>query len=243
MGGDLKFSTSSAERLGLVPAFRTAAQAAAIVEWAKMVARKKKERRIGRPKGGSDAIVRAVLEATLRQLGDRGFAGVSVDEVAKAAGVNKTSVYRRWPSRGALVLAALHTLRDHEPPPPQAGSLRENLIAMLSAKVAIVSTPTGRKILRAMIAFEDEEVARLARALRKARYRVPIAVIERAILRGELLPGTDPSLLAEVLLAPIYYRIIVLNQPVNDPYIERVVDQVLAGAQMQLPLRSTRRRH
>ena len=208
-----------------------------------MAGTKKTERRGGRPKGGSDGIVRAVLEATLQQLGDRGFPGVSVDEVAKAAGVNKTSVYRRWPSRGALVLAALQTLRDQEPPPPQTGSLREDLIAMLSAKVAIVSTRRGSKILRAMIAFEDEEVARLARALRKARYRVPIAVIERAILRGELSPGTDPSLLAEVLLAPIYYRIVVLNQPVNDPYIERVVDQVLAGAQMQLPLRSTRHRH
>ena len=208
-----------------------------------MAGRKKEERRGGRPKGGSDAIVRAVLKATLRQLGDRGFAGVSVDGVAKAAGVNKTSVYRRWPSRGALVLAALQTLRHREPPPPQMGSLRENLIAMLRAKVALVSARSGRKILRAMIAFEDEEVARVARALRKARYRVPIAVIERALLRGELSPGTDPLLLAEVLLAPIYYRIIVLNQPVSDRYIERVVAQVLAGAQKQLPLRTSRRTH
>jgi AcrR family transcriptional regulator len=206
-----------------------------------MAGRKKKERRGGRPKGGSDGIVRAILEATLRQLEDRGFPGVSVDEVAKAAGVNKTSVYRRWPSRGALVLAALQTLRDREPPPPQTGSLREDLIAMLSAKVALVSTRSGCKILRAMIAFEDEEVARVARALRKQRYRVPMAVIQGAIARGELPPGTDPSLLAEVLLAPMYYRIIVLNQPVNDRYIERVVDQVLAGAQMQLQLQRPRR--
>jgi AcrR family transcriptional regulator len=199
-----------------------------------MAGREKTERRGGRPSGGSDGIVRAVLEATLRQLGDRGFSGVSVDEIAKAARVNKTSIYRRWPSRGALVLAALLTLRDHEPPAPQTGSLRENLIAMLRAKVALVSTGRGRKILRALIAFEDEEVARLARALRKQRYRVPIAVIQRAIVRGELPPDTDPSLLAEVLLAPMYYRIIVLNQPISGRYIERVVDQVLAGAKMQL---------
>lgn len=206
-----------------------------------MAGTKKTVRRGGRPKGGSDGIVRAVLEATLQQLGDRGFPGVSVDEVAKAAGVNKTSVYRRWPSRGALVLAALQTLRDREPPPPQTGSLREDLIAMLSAKVALVRTPSGCKILRAMIAFEDEEVARVARALRKQRYRVPMAVLQRAIARGELPAGTDPSLLAEVLLAPMYYRIIVLNQPVSHRYIERVVDQVLAGAQMQLQLRRPRR--
>jgi AcrR family transcriptional regulator len=207
-----------------------------------MAGRKAKERRGGRPKGGSDAIVRAVLDATLRQLEDRGLSGVSVDEVAKTAGVNKTSVYRRWPSRGALVLAALHTLRDHEPPPPQAGSLRENLIAILSAKVAMVSSSSGRKILRAMIAFEDEEVARVARALRKQRYRVPFAVIQSAIARGELSPGTDPSLLAEVLLAPMYYRITLLNQPVTARYIARVVDQVLRGAQMPLQLRSPRRK-
>jgi AcrR family transcriptional regulator len=206
-----------------------------------MASTKRKGRRGGRPKGGSDGIVRAVLEATLRQLGDRGFPGVSVDEVAKAAGVNKTSIYRRWPSRGALVLAALQTLRDLEPPPPQTGSLREDLVAMLRAKVALVSTGSGCKILRAMIAFEDEEVARVARALRKQRYRVPMAVIQGAIARGELPPGTDPSLLAEVLLAPMYYRIIVLNEPVTRRYIERVVDQVLEGAQMQLQLRSPRR--
>jgi AcrR family transcriptional regulator len=206
-----------------------------------MASTKRKGRRGGRPKGGSDGIVRAVLEATLRQLGDRGFPGVSVDEVARAAGVNKTSIYRRWPSRGALVLAALQTLRDLEPPPPQTGSLREDLVAMLRAKVALVSTGTGCKILRAMIAFEDEEVARVARALRKQRYRVPMAVIQGAIARGELPPGTDPSLLAEVLLAPMYYRIIVLNEPVTRRYIERVVDQVLEGAQMQLQLQSPRR--
>jgi AcrR family transcriptional regulator len=207
-----------------------------------MASRKKDERRGGRPKGGSDAIVRAVLEATLQQLGDRGLAGVNVDEVAKAAGVNKTSVYRRWPSRSALVLAALQTLRDREPPPPQTGGLRENLIAMLSAKVAMVRTRRGRKILRAMIAFEDEEVARVARALRKLRYRVPIAVIERAINRGELPADTDALLLAEVLQAPMYYRIAVLNQPVTRRYIERVVDQVLMGTQMQLQLRSRSRK-
>lgn len=195
-----------------------------------MADRKKKERRGGRPKGGSDAIVRAVLEATLQQLGDRGFPGVSVDEVAKAAGVNKTSVYRRWPSRCALVLAALQTLRDGEPPPPQTGSVREDLIAMLRAKVAIVSTPRGRKILRAMVALEDEELARVAQVMRKQRYRVPIAVIEHAIARGELSPATDPLLLADLLLAPILYRILVLSQPVTASYIERVVDHVLGGA-------------
>ena len=198
-------------------------------------------RRGGRPLGGSDANVRAVLDATLQQLEDRGLGGVNVEEVAQAAGLNKTSIYRRWPTRVSLVLAALQSRRDHEPPPPDTGNLRDDLIAVLRGKLALIGTRRGCKILRALIAFEDEDVARVARALRKQRYRVPIAVIDRAIAQGKLPAGTDPSLLAEVLLAPMYYRLIVLNQPVDARYIGRVVDQVLDGAQMQLKLRSPRR--
>jgi hypothetical protein len=80
-----------------------------------------------------------------------------------------------------------------------------------------------------MMAFDDAEVATIVQALRECRYSVPHAVIEHAITRGDLPADTDPALLSELLLAPIYYRIIMLNELVDMRYIEGVVDQVLAG--------------
>jgi AcrR family transcriptional regulator len=188
-----------------------------------------RQKRRGRPLGGSEEIVRVVLDATLRQLGERGFAALSVEEIAKAADVNKTSVYRRWPTKVDLVLAALLTLREELPVLSESGSLRDDLVRAVQVKAALVATPRGRKIARAMMAFGDAEVDTVVQALRECRYSVPHAVIEHAIKRGDLPADTDPALLSELLLAPVYYRILMLNEPVDVRYIEGVVDQVLLG--------------
>ncbi|HUN50130.1 MAG TPA: TetR/AcrR family transcriptional regulator [Candidatus Sulfotelmatobacter sp.] len=186
-------------------------------------------KRRGRPLGGSAAIVRLVLEATLKQLGDHGVAGLSVEEIARTAGVNKTSVYRRWPTRADLVRAALLTLRDELPATQETGNLRDDLVRAVEAKAILVGTPRGRKIARAMMAFDDAEVAAIVQALRECRYSVPHVLIEHAIERGDLPRNIDPELLSELLLAPVYYRILMLNETVDSRYIGGVVDQVLAG--------------
>jgi AcrR family transcriptional regulator len=133
----------------------------------------------GRPQGGSEEIVRGILDATLKQLEAHGFVDLRVEEVARAAGVNKTSVYRRWPSKGDLVLAALGTTSDDEPPFVESGDLRRDLVDMLTAKAATMSTPRGRKILRAIMVFDDddEDVASLTGALREHRYTRPRALL------------------------------------------------------------------
>ena len=194
----------------------------------KKTAAKGKKRR-GRPLGGSEAIVRLVLEATLKQLGDHGVAGLSVEEIARAAGVNKTSVYRRWPTKADLVRAALLTLRDELPTARESGNLRDDLVHAVAAKATLVGTPRGRKIARAMMAFDDAEVAAIVQALRECRYSVPHVLIEHAVERGDLPRNIDPELLSELLLAPVYYRILMLNETVDIRYIEGVVNQVLAG--------------
>lgn len=86
----------------------------------------------GRPQGGSEEIVRAILAATLEQLEAHGVVDLRVEEVARAAGVNKTSVYRRRPSKGDLVLAALGTLRDEEPRFVESGDLRRDLVDVIT---------------------------------------------------------------------------------------------------------------
>ena len=199
------------------------------------MAAKRVRRMQGRPAGGSEEIVRGILDATLRQLEKRGYAELRVEEVALAAGVNKTSVYRRWSSKGELVVAALKARGNDEPPFAESGELRRDLVSVLTAKAAGLSTPRGRKVLRALMAFDEETAAQLSSALPEGRYGKPRALIEHAVERGALPPCTDPLFLTELLLAPILHRILVLHMPVDEAFVARVVDHVLRGNAPERP--------
>src|SRR5580658_5504585 len=95
----------------------------------------------GRPAGGSDAVVHAILRTTLEQLGRRGYAALSIDQVARAAEVNKTTIYRRWPTKEELVVAAVVACREAQPRFVPTGRLRDDLLSLLRAKARSVSTP------------------------------------------------------------------------------------------------------
>jgi AcrR family transcriptional regulator len=187
-------------------------------------------RRQGRPLGGSEEIVRAVLAATLKQLGERGLEGLNIEEIATSVGLNKTSVYRRWRTKRDLVLAALLARREQEPPFVESGDVEADLIRVIRAKIATISTPLGRKICQVLMAFNDPDAMVITRALRQNRFLVPSAIISHAMARGELPAGLDPELLSELLLGPILFRRIIWNEPVREAHIRRVVKQVLAMA-------------
>ncbi len=189
------------------------------------------KRPLGRPRGGSDKLVKTLLAAALKQLGERGFTALSVSELARTVGVNKTSIYRRWPSKAELILAAVRALRDSKRTAPPSGDLRRDLVRVLRVKAALVQSKPGRKLVRALIALdEDRDLVSISSALRKERYASTIALLEPAIDRGELAPDTDPKLLSELLLAPLYHRLIFLNQPIGRRFLEEVVDKLLDGA-------------
>ena len=196
---------------------------------------KRLRRRKGRPLGGSGDIVRAVLAAALKQLGECGLEGLCIGEIAASVGINKTSVYRRWGSKRDLVLAALLARREQETPFVESGDVEADLVSVIRAKVATISTPHGRKISQVLMAFNDPDAMVITRALRQHRYRVPSAIISHAIARGELPAGLDPELLSELLLGPVLYRCIIWNEPVTDAYIRRLVKQVLGMARSALP--------
>jgi AcrR family transcriptional regulator len=186
-----------------------------------------KRRPAGRPAGGSDAIVRAVLDATLAELGASGYERLRVEDVAAAAGMNKTSVYRRWATKAELVLAAVDGARDGARPFRETGDLRADLVALLLAKVRRVSTPRGRAIGRALFSIDADDP--VAAAIRARRYSLPTSVVQRAIERGELARDVDPAFVSELLLAPVLHRLFVTNESVGRAFVERVVDHVLHG--------------
>lgn len=180
--------------------------------------------------GRSARVVANVLGAALEVFAERGYAGLSFDEVASLAGVNKTTVYRRWPTKADLLRAALHHARDSDPAPPDLGSLRSDLVAILKHRAAKLSSPRGRNMARAFLVAADPELSALVADLRRERPAIPVAIFERAIARAELPPGTDTAFFSETLIGVVYARLLWRSEPIDDRQIERLVDLLLEGA-------------
>src|SRR5438105_12835542 len=106
--------------------------------------------RHARTGGRSARVVASILAATVAELARSGYASFRIDEVAARAGVNKTTIYRRWPTKAELVRAALMA-SDDPGPPPSTGAVRSDLLALLRATIArIESSPEKLGILRMM---------------------------------------------------------------------------------------------
>ncbi len=203
---------------------------------------KARKRRRGRPAGGSDAVVHAILTTTLEHLGRRGYAALSVDQVAHAADVNKTTIYRRWPTKGELVVAAVVASREDRPRFVATGRLKDDLLSLLRDKARTISTPRQRAISSAINTLDPPISAALLQELRRRRYTMPRDVIEAAVARGELPAEADPAFLTQLLLAPIFYRSLVLRETVPDELIVKTIDTVLAGAGHLPPRRPVKKR-
>jgi AcrR family transcriptional regulator len=191
----------------------------------------RRRRTEGVRRGGRSArVVEAVLRATVEELGTVGYTALRVEDVAARSRVNKTSIYRRWPSKVELVAAALQNhARSFES--PNTGRLRDDLLEVGRHMAAKMETPLGRGLAR-MLQMErgQPELDAVIRELRAEHICARAAIVERAIARGELPASTDPALVAEMVGAPISSRLLHSGVPVDDRFIEAVVDMVLAGA-------------
>jgi len=181
--------------------------------------------------GRSARVVRDVVAAALSVFAERGYAGFSMDEVASRAGVNKTTVYRRWPTKADLVGAALFSLRDQDPELPDTGSVREDLIRILRDRVPKMVTPHRRAIMHALLMGQAEpELQKLIERMRRERPAIPALVLDRAIARGELPADVDRQVVLEALLGPLHTRAYWKREPISDRFIHSLVNLVIAGA-------------
>jgi len=181
--------------------------------------------------GRSARVVSEVLSATLEEFAEQGYAGLSVEAVALRAGVNKTTIYRRWPAKADLVGAALFSLRDDDPEPPDTGSLQGDLLQVLRHSSAQMVTPRRRAIMHALLLGNpDPEILAIIRRMRAERPTIPQVVFERALKRRELPRGSDTELLAAALLGPLHSRAYLKREPVDDAFVRSLVELVLVGA-------------
>jgi AcrR family transcriptional regulator len=180
--------------------------------------------------GGRSARVReAVLHATLDVLLTGGVDDLSIRDVAQRAGVHETSVYRRWGTRANLILDAVLSEVQAAVPVPDTGSLRGDLLALLSAVAAFVTTPLGQLLLRLALRDDLPEDHDVRRQFWAERFTTGQTVLRRAQDRGELRPAVDGRLIIETLLGALYVRLLLTREPIDDTFIEHVVDLILAG--------------
>src|ERR1017187_2466021 len=165
--------------------------------------------RRGRPR--SERSHRAIIDATNELLKERGFVDLTIDEVAQRAKGSKTTIYRRWPTKGTLVFEAFSAEFLARQPLPDTGSLRGDLLAALRAWIRVVKgTVTGRTLIALIAEVQrDTELAGIWRERFigpvRAQHRV---MIDRAIERGEISPDVDPDVALDVLYGAAYHRLL-----------------------------------
>jgi AcrR family transcriptional regulator len=183
-----------------------------------------------RPGGRSERVRRAVLDATLELILERGLDQLSIVEVAGRAGVHDTTIYRRWGTRERLMIDALLVAGERRLPVPDTGSLRGDLVEFASTLASLLSEPLGRALAHALAGPSEDPAMNEARAhYFQARLDLVGVVIDRAVARGELPAGTDASLALEALIAPLHFRTLVSRRPLDDGLPGRIADLVLYG--------------
>lgn len=167
-----------------------------------------------------------VLAATIDAIADGGFANLSIDDVARRAGVHKTTVYRRWETREALVLAALLERSADRVVVPNTGSFAGDLHALLSAVVANITSRIGRAVLLTLSAEgpHSAELDRLRREFWATRFELTAVIVDRAVERGELPPSTDAKRVIELAIAPLYLRALVTGDPIDAAFVRTIVE-------------------
>lgn len=182
--------------------------------------------------GRSDRVVQQVLAATVAELAQSGYRAFRMDEVSVAAGVNKTTIYRRWPGKAPLVAAAIEWMRRfvHDVPLPDTGSLERDLIEAFRRKVSFKDRLEGQAWARLLAEKHDPEVSAVIGDAVKERSAAWYAMVTRGIARGELPAGTDPRLLLGMLGAIVDAWNASSSGRLKPERLEAAVRTIVAGA-------------
>jgi AcrR family transcriptional regulator len=182
--------------------------------------------------GRSERVVQQVLAACVAELAESGYRGFRMDAVSAAAGVNKTSVYRRWPSKQQLVEAAVVWMRRfvHDVPLPDTGSLERDLVEAFRRKLSFKARVEGQAWARLLAEKHDLEVGVAIGGAVEERSRAWYKMVTRAIARGELPAGTQPRLLLSMLAAIVDAWNASSAGKLKSGQLETAVRTVVAGA-------------
>ena len=185
----------------------------------------------GRPR--SDQVDQAILRAASALLSERGLDAMTIEDVAARAGVGKSSIYRRWPTKGTLALDAFLDAFLAQQPRVDNGALEDDLREALTLwSAAVVGTATGRALVGLIAESQlDEDLARgwIERVMTpvRAQHRT---MVDRAMQRGEIPADSDVDVIMDLLYGAVYHRLLQGHLAITSEFIGLVARMVAQGA-------------
>ncbi|MFF1609330.1 TetR/AcrR family transcriptional regulator [Amycolatopsis sp. NPDC058278] len=181
-------------------------------------------------------VTQAITDAVLNELAEQGYGRLSMEAVAKRAGVGKSALYRRWRSKHEMITAVVAEFSVTRAADVDTGSLRGDLRETMQALIDWLTHPLFSRILPDLVAegVRNPETAESTRtSIGGPRREVGEAMLRRAIARGELPGDLDLEMALDVLAAPIYWRLVVRQAEAEPDYLDRLVGYALRalGAQ------------
>jgi AcrR family transcriptional regulator len=187
------------------------------------------ETRTGRPR--SEECHNAILQTAIDLVLEFGFRAVSIESIAAKSGVAKTTIYRRWPNKAAIVMDAFMLRFGSGTQFPPAKKVTESIRLQMRTMAKAFRSRDGA-LVKALLA-EAQFDAELATAFRERwtlpRRRMALAVFQKAISQGELRSDIDLEATIDLLYAPMYYRLQMGTGSLSDAYIDEIFDQAMEG--------------
>jgi AcrR family transcriptional regulator len=187
--------------------------------------------------GGRSARVReAVLSAVLHELEASGITGLSVEAVASRAGVNKTTIYRRWPTLDDLLVDALTEWSEDANPVPDTGSIEAALLTVGRQLANQLNAGVGRQIAAVVLTagLRSPQLRDATRRFFEQQALRATPQIAQAIERGELPANTDANALLTTFRAPLFYRMVTTGDAIDDDLIAQATRVALTAARAGL---------
>jgi AcrR family transcriptional regulator len=179
-----------------------------------------------------ESVTSAILRAAFAELADTGYARMSMDAVAKRAGVGKAAIYRRWSSKQDMVVALSAQVGVPLAEIGDTGSLRGDVLAYLRATSKLLRHPLASQIVPDLLAEGAREPG-LAKVfddvVEVPRRERGVELLHRAIERGELPPDVDMDVALDTLIGPLYWRLMVTRERMRPGHVERLADMLLAA--------------
>jgi AcrR family transcriptional regulator len=171
-----------------------------------------------------------VLTTTLDLLTEAGLDELTIDEISRRSGVAKTTIYRHWPNRSALVIDACSRMTDGDEAPPDTGSLEGDVRAILTNIAELLGTARWSSIVPSIVdvAEHDPAFADIHSRIQR-RHAAPLrSALDRASLRGEIPSTADRDAIAATLLGPLFYRRWFSREPIDTKFLEMIIRSTVA---------------
>lgn len=183
----------------------------------------------GRPR--SEQARRAVLDAARALFAEQGYGAATIEAIAARSGVAKTTIYRSWSSRAAILVDVLVEMASALVPPPRSGDPMRAMATELRGIVGAINGPMGR-LLTSLLGdaqVEPQVRAVLIERLFRPRSDASAGNISRAQAGGALRSDVPPHVAVDLLVGPLFYRMFVQHQPVTDTFVKQVLQYVVEG--------------